>query len=565
MKNIFYLFAFLFTINISYTANAKVHLQVHITDSLKHYSVNELKKLGFKYYYTNVDLARIYAQEVLNRGIENNIENAQADGYYMLGIIDVLKGNQQNSLRFFDKGIQVSEKIQDQNRLLKLYLVEGNTYLQLDNYKQAIVYYDKTIAIAKELKKTEYEIIGYLNIALIKKEIGQFTEALKIEKENIKRAEKINFSSQRTPVSLLINLSGTFLNLKENDSSIYYAKKGLLLSTKAKDIEGSSYLYNIIGAAYQNKKKDSIALEYFYKSLALIKTFQNDKRASATYYLLAKSYAALKNQKKAIAYLHTAENLIASIENFQSNELTETYKLLAELYFLGENRQLANHYYQKYIESDSIKDANTTHIIGDLYYKDLKKQQQQLQKVSRQKYSLQLLLTIGALLSLIILAIAIFFIKKYKTHKKRFDILYQKTIQSAKKIIKYSNYKMSDQKTLEVLKKLEDSELKEYFLKPEFSLHFLAKKLGTNPSYLSKIINTNKQKQFSEYTNELRISYAINRLKANSKFRAYSILHISIELGYKSPSSFSKHFKKQTGIFPSEFITKINSENFKSN
>ena len=386
MKNKIHLLSLFLCIGILQIVNAKIPSSLITVDSLKHYTSGDLRKLTTKHYYSNIDLAKVYAQEVLNRGSKNNNAEELADGYYLLGIISSLKGNHKNSLLFFDKGLEVSEKKQDQIRLLRFYLIEGNTHLYLDNYKQALFYYNKTIAIAKELKKTEYEIIGYLNIALIKKDIGQFKEALKIEKENIKRAEKVSSLSKRTSVRLFVNLSGTFLNLKENDSSIHYAKKGLLLSTTTKDLESSSYLYNLIGASYQSKKKDSIALEYFYKSLALVKTFKNNKRTSATYYLLAKSYASLKDQKKAIEYLHTAENLVAPIENFQSYELTETYKLLAEIYTSQNKRQLANEYFQKYIQSDSLNDLSKTEIIGDLYYKDLEKKQTQLQKFSRQKF-----------------------------------------------------------------------------------------------------------------------------------------------------------------------------------
>jgi len=382
-------------------------------------------------------------------------------------------------------------------------------------------------------------------------------EALEIEKKNLKYSDSITFINKTTPANLMMNLGETFLLLKENDSAIYYAQKGILLSNDVKDLEGSSYLYNIIGASYQNKKKDRVALDYFYKSLTIIKKLQNNKRVSATYYMLAKSYNSLKNKEKAISYLQKAEGLVDTIKNFQSYELTKTYKLFAKIYTSQNKRQLANHYFQKYIESDSLIDSNKTATIEDLYYKDLKEKDSQLEKASNQKYNLKFLLITGLLFLTISILVLIAYIKKSKKNQERFEVLYQKTLHSAKAITNRATHKINDEKAKEILTKLKKIEAQEYFLKSDFSLNTLAKKLKTNPSYLSRVINIYKQKQFNEYTNELRISYALKRLEVDTKFRSYSILYISKELGYKSQDSFSKHFKKRTGTNPSFYIANM--------
>ena len=82
----------------------------------------------------------------------------------------------------------------------------------------------------------------------------------------------------------------------------------------------------------------------------------------------------------------------------------------------------------------------------------------------------------------------------------------------------------------------------------------LAKELNTNSTYLSKIINVYKEKNFSNYLHDLRIGYAIERLRDDEKFRLYSIKGISEEMGFKTSESFAKAFHKKTGIYPSAFI-----------
>lgn len=104
------------------------------------------------------------------------------------------------------------------------------------------------------------------------------------------------------------------------------------------------------------------------------------------------------------------------------------------------------------------------------------------------------------------------------------------------------------------LKKLEQ---KETFLDPNFKLAFVAKKLNTNTAYLSQYFNQVMQKTFSEYTQELRIHYVLQRLKDAPYFRKYTLQAIAEEVGYKDANTLVRVFKKQTGLSPNYYIEKL--------
>lgn len=104
------------------------------------------------------------------------------------------------------------------------------------------------------------------------------------------------------------------------------------------------------------------------------------------------------------------------------------------------------------------------------------------------------------------------------------------------------------------IQKLED---KQYYLRQDCTMHNMAKKLKTNTSYLSKIVNTHLEKSFSTYINELRINHAILELKNNKRLRSYSVKGIAEEMGYKNADAFSRYFKAATGISPTVYIKKI--------
>ena len=93
--------------------------------------------------------------------------------------------------------------------------------------------------------------------------------------------------------------------------------------------------------------------------------------------------------------------------------------------------------------------------------------------------------------------------------------------------------------------------------KKKYTLNTLAKEFNTNSSYLSSIINSTKDANFSSYLNNLRIDYAIDKLKKDKKFRIYTIKAIAEEVGFNTSQSFTNAFYKKTRLYPSFFIAKI--------
>jgi len=116
---------------------------------------------------------------------------------------------------------------------------------------------------------------------------------------------------------------------------------------------------------------------------------------------------------------------------------------------------------------------------------------------------------------------------------------------------------ITDKKGTAVLDALKKFEQQEHYLDTNCTLRFVAKKVKTNATYLSKIINTDKGISFNEYITELRMQYTLKRLQNDTLFRAYSVKSIAQEVGYKSADSFTKHFKNYTKLYPSYYIKSL--------
>ncbi|MEM6722233.1 MAG: helix-turn-helix domain-containing protein, partial [Bacteroidota bacterium] len=149
--------------------------------------------------------------------------------------------------------------------------------------------------------------------------------------------------------------------------------------------------------------------------------------------------------------------------------------------------------------------------------------------------------------------------RKKLFYKKRFEELISDDYKKQNKTqnIQEKSLGIPEEIVISILDKLSLFETKKEFLEQELTREILAQKFGTNTKYISKIINHYKNKNFRDYINDLRIEYSVKELKKNAELRKYTIKSIANEIGYKSVDSFSKAFKKHTGVQVSYFIREL--------
>ncbi len=107
------------------------------------------------------------------------------------------------------------------------------------------------------------------------------------------------------------------------------------------------------------------------------------------------------------------------------------------------------------------------------------------------------------------------------------------------------------QRIVEALAKAMDED--KAFCSEDFSLGRLAELVGTNQAYLSQVINECHGKNFTEYVNEYRIKEVCNRLLDTAQYGNYTIVAVAESVGFRSRSTFSRTFRKITGIPPSVY------------
>ena len=129
---------------------------------------------------------------------------------------------------------------------------------------------------------------------------------------------------------------------------------------------------------------------------------------------------------------------------------------------------------------------------------------------------------------------------------------------------KYASSSLTDEKSLELFRTLERIMREEKIYKDNFiTKDKVAEILGTNRTYLSRIINEQSKLSFTHYVNRFRIEEAIRLLSDPNNETPMKA--ISAELGFNSISTFYNLFQSSVGMTPSQYRNKSYGTPKKSN
>lgn len=96
---------------------------------------------------------------------------------------------------------------------------------------------------------------------------------------------------------------------------------------------------------------------------------------------------------------------------------------------------------------------------------------------------------------------------------------------------------------------------KKIYKRTDLSLTYTAELLNISSSYLSQLVNTINNYNFSDYVNSYRVNEA-KKMLISTQYKQYTIVSIGLEAGFNSKSAFYSAFKKHTGKTPSEYKEK---------
>ncbi|MBC8755564.1 helix-turn-helix domain-containing protein [Kordia sp. YSTF-M3] len=530
-------------------------------DSLIHNSYAALKNQYKSLEYTNPKSAIIYAEALLLKAKKERNTLEEHVAFLLKASSENYFGNMDVSLQYIDSSILYATAQKNDSLLIKALSQKGKTYFTYGKYTNAITYYLQLDSLAKVTKNIRYQIYSNHSIGSIKNLTGNHKEATELFLKNKDIITPLLEEKKYHTVYLntLIGLCSAY-TYHDIDAASSYLPELKNFSIAANDTDALSYYFTLKGIVDYKRKKYDDALAVLDQADSLITLLGTKRNLFPVYRFRGKVYFDKKQYSNAIVAFEAIKSLQSEVK-FDHFEFKEILSLLAISYEQLEDNEKALENYRlahnlSYV--DTLQESIRYTILKKYDKKTLEDKILSLKTKSDQKEKQNTSLVFVCIGLFTALTILFFVYRKQQQHNKRkFDQLVQQLASNRTTTEPTHKFQISDEKVSKILTGLEKFEKANLFLNKNTSLASVAKKLNTNTSYLSEIVNTHKGVTFKNHITQLRISYALNELKNDKVLRSYSIKAIAKELGFKSEGAFSRAFKKQTGIYPSFFIKNL--------
>lgn len=315
-----------------------------------------------------------------------------------------------------------------------------------------------------------------------------------------------------------------------------------------------SRIYMVLGYAAMSRNDFAEAEEFLKKG------FMYAEHSDADFYFeLALPYGEMLIES---GRFDEAESFIANTLEMVDKNGNVRYRyqilaLLSKLYEVEGNVFDAFEYYKMSSASrDSIlninKEASFNNLL-DLY------EHASLQNIIRKRKFDMYVTVFICILSSIAGVLFFYLYRRQRKQNKELVLRYQDYLKRDEMLRKYmeqSRQKGNESAEEDLFGKLEKLMREEkIYLSNEISLDKLASILGTNRTYISRVINRYADKSFWGYVNMYRISDATKML--SDLDNDIQIKNMYEKLGYNSATSFFRVFRDEVGLSPSKYREEI--------
>ncbi|MBF4506527.1 helix-turn-helix domain-containing protein [Flavobacterium sp. JLP] len=509
------------------------------------------------------------------------------------------KGNQKESQKRYKAAFYYLEKMPDsrEKTQMKSYLYNYNGIAEYTrgNLGKALESYQEGLKFALETGDVKQMAKLKGNIAFVNDAVGNYQLAIKNlkflndfvdENENVfSKEELLNYKSNNNN-GLGSAYESYFMKNKSKkyllDSAEYYYKKTINYSQNSIGNKISAKLS--LGNVYNWKRDYKSAEKTYYDVVFLAQQNNIQSSLCIANYNLADVYFTTKKYDKALVFFKKCDSIAAITKSNELDYLKSNY-YQAKIYNILKRPDLAYKHSKIYLDNYEPLEAKLSEQALEVNYKqgvgDLTNEMVNIEK----KYKNDVFLDRGLKVFYVLVFIGIVFLliknirDKNKAHKKMNALIEEFKANIEKKsqpdfeveekeeaILEHEeihlkkeniNLSIDEAKENKIVEKLLALESKQEYLNADFTLPYVAKKIKTNTTYLSYVVNKRFGKSFGEYSNELKINYVINEMITNHMYRKYSTQAIAESVGFKNAVSFAKSFRKRTGVSPAQFASNI--------
>jgi len=580
-KELFFLCFYFLSLNFYFTQGLK---DFKMPDTLQNKSFEQLEKSFGKNFTTNEAL--LYANKFLSKAKQENNTKRIIDGYFLFFL------KFQKDVKYTDS-IKIAMKNSNINNLSYGYFKCGDIYYNAGDYKESLSSYLSALEYAKKSEDKKSIVLIKNAIGDIKYITNDYEEALNIFRQNYNYIKTREKQDPNNYLSILFSLTNTYNATKKYDSAYMYGNIGkskcLLYDKKYyfKMFDLSSHISEYYLKNYRksiNGLKNNLV---FFRKNSI-------GNLQVSYMYLSMNYKTLKDKDQYLNYFNKLDSL-QKVTNRVDKNLIELYETSLNYYKEIGNKEKQLYLVNRLIDLNKVIYESNYNFSKEIHQKyDTPELIEEKEKLisDLSVHTAILYWWLGGGLSLLLLFIYLYSVnrKKMKFYKlqaqKLIDIrkedqnIFKSTMVQSKdqsSIVEEKKISFSKPKYIidtsesrvqipisireAIIVKLQNFENEKKFTTQNITLYSLAKDFETNRDYLSKMINELKEKNFSQYLNELRINFAIEELKDNRKLRLKTIAAIASDMGFSNAESFTRAFKHITGTLPSYYIKALRENN----
>ncbi len=270
-------------------------------------------------------------------GLENKKGQAKVHGLW--GLISQGQGDYEASENHNLLAVEILEEIQDSVMLATIYdNMCGLLMLKVD-YNRALEFGIKGHKIREQINP-EMLSSSYLNIGLVHYSMGNYTEALDHYLKALEEA-KIN-KNDRDQSIVHANLGNLYKRIKQFDKARESMEWALNYQLRTKDLLGASKSYNNLGTLMKKQGKPEESLSYYLKSLELREEINSTAEIWFVLGNVGNAYLQKGDLDEAKVYFNRSLSSAQKAKNARG--LGYIYLKLAEYHVLKNDLDSAIHY-----------------------------------------------------------------------------------------------------------------------------------------------------------------------------------------------------------------------------
>lgn len=550
-------------------------LERHLEALKKEPDNEDALKFLCQYYLNKGDYSKTVTYAEFMRNVADKRNNPLLQLYSCLyqGQAQLMSGREKTAKKNLNLALELATKLNNDSALCAVYRSMGVYAANIDtDYYRALRWMYKGIQLAQQNNLQQPYALLLSNLAYIyylKKDTAGIRYALE--------CYELGHSMQDPFViySGAIQAAYMYFLAKENAEAMKYIREAETLMVE-NDFYDQAHTYNLLGNILYEMGEYAQSTEYFRKAM---KDKQAAQTSSIVYAHLGYARVLIKQKKYEEAILMLKQGIAISYARANAIHRNELYENLSACYEQLHRYYEALDYYKVFrLENDSLFNKDKERDLSEMRFKYDSERQENLikqgkldvmekeQRIQQQTFILIIIVVVlGLLYYLYVRKNKLYLsivkqnqeaIKRETELNRRIKELEEKDTPSPVAPEKYAASSLTDEKSMELFRTLERIMTEEKIYKDNsINKDKVAELLGTNRTYLSRIINEQAKLSFTHYVNRFRIDEAIRLLSDPENHTPLKAL--SAELGFNSISTFYNLFQTKVGMTPSQYRNKV--------